>query len=52
MINSGNLKTFSLIDIFQIIKEGEKNCILAIENNNNVYGIYFKDGRSCLCKKG
>jgi hypothetical protein len=51
MVNSGDLKTFSLIDIFQIIKEGKKNCILAIENNNNVYGIYFKDGDPVYVRK-
>lgn len=51
MINSGDLKTFNLIDIFQIIKEGKKNCILAIENNNNVYGIYFKDGDPVYVRK-
>jgi len=51
MINSGDLKTFSLVDIFQIIKEGEKNCILVIENNNNVYGIYFKDGDPVYVRK-
>jgi hypothetical protein len=51
MINSGDLKTFNLIDIFQIIKEGEKNCILAIENDNNVYGIYFKDGDPVYVRK-
>jgi hypothetical protein len=47
MIDSGDLKTFSLIDIFQIIKEEEKNCILVI----NVYGIYFKDGDSVYVRK-
>jgi len=51
MINNGNLKTFSLIDIFQIIKKREKNCILAIENNNNVYGIYFKGGDPVYVRK-
>jgi hypothetical protein len=51
MINSGVLKTFNLIDIFQIIKEGKKNCILAIENDNNVYGIYFKDGDPVYARK-
>jgi len=51
MINSGDLKTFSFTDIYQIIKEGEKNCILVIENNNNVYGIYFKDGDPVYVRK-
>jgi len=51
MVSSGDLKTFSLIDILQIIKEGEKNCILAIENNNNVYGIYFKGGDPVYVRK-
>jgi hypothetical protein len=51
MINSGDLKTFSLIDIFQIIKERKKNCILAIENDNNVYGIYFKNGDPVYIRK-
>jgi len=51
MINNGSLKTFSLIDIFQIIKKREKNCILVIENNNNVYGIYFKGGDPVYVRK-
>lgn len=51
MINGGDLKTFNLIDIFQIIKEGRKSCILTIENNKNLYGIYFKDGDPVYVRK-
>lgn len=51
MISAGNLKTFGLIDIFQVIRENNKDCILAIENNSTVYAVYFYKGNPIYIRK-
>ncbi len=51
MISAGNLNTFGLIDIFQVIKENNKDCILAIENNGIVYAVYFYQGNPIYIRK-
>lgn len=51
MISVGNLKTFGLIDIFQVIRENRKDCILTVENNGSVYAIYFYKGNPIYVRK-
>ena len=51
MISSGNLKTFNIVDILQVISAEEKDCILAIESKDGVYGIYFYKGNPVYVRK-
>lgn len=44
MISSGNLKTFNIVDILQVISAEEKNCILTLETKEGTFGIYFYKG--------
>ncbi len=44
MVKSGDLKTFNMVDILQVISAESKDCILSIESNGKVYGIYFYKG--------
>ncbi|WP_028950695.1 DUF4388 domain-containing protein [Sulfurihydrogenibium subterraneum] len=52
MISSGDLITFNLVDILQIISSEEKDCILVIENKEiGTYGIYFYKGNPVYIRK-
>lgn len=52
MISSGDLKTFNLVDILQVINYEEKDCILTIENKDiGTYGIYFYRGNPVYVRK-
>ncbi|WP_297887484.1 DUF4388 domain-containing protein [Sulfurihydrogenibium sp.] len=44
MISGGDLKTFNMVDILQVISAEEKNCILTLETAKGTYGVYFFKG--------